>query len=306
MAMRMNPPRQLWGLSFALGLISWGFSALRHGLLQSNAYDLGLFDQWVWLISQGQAPISSMEQVHVLADHGAWLLYGAGLLYRLLPSVQWLLGGQALALSFTAIPLWALAGQAGMKKRSCWLACGLWWLQPVVFNTLLFDVHPETWVMPAFAFALWAERDDRPRLWLLMLMLMLGARDGLVLVIGGMAMDLAWRRRWRWCCRTVSRGAASRCRHLRSLRARTKRARSPAACRSCWRTARPRLAALRRASPWGRASDGAPTAREDDLRSARRTRGPGGRPVVCWFVATPRGLALVWLLGKVLASMLHR
>ena len=202
--MRMNPPRQLWGLFFALGLIGWGFSALRHGLLQSNAYDLGLFDQWVWLISQGQAPISSMEQVHVLADHGAWLLYGAGLLYRLLPSLQWLLGGQALALSFTAIPLWALARQAGLKERSCWLACGLWWLQPVVFNTLLFDVHPETWVMPAFAFALWAERDDRPRLWLLMLVLMLGSRDGLVLVMGGMALDLALRRRWRWCCAAFS------------------------------------------------------------------------------------------------------
>ena len=196
--MSMTPPRKLWGLAFALGLIGWGFSALRHNLLQSNAYDLGLFDQWVWLISQGQAPISSMEKVHVLADHGAWLLYGAGLLYRLLPSLQWLLGSQALALSFTAVPLWALARQAGIKERGCWLACSLWWLQPVVFNTLLFDMHPETWVMPVFAFALWAERDNRPRLWLLMLVLMLGARDGLVLVIGGMALDLALRQRWRW------------------------------------------------------------------------------------------------------------
>ena len=196
--MRMNPPRQLWGLAFGLGLLGWGCSALRHGMLQSNAYDLGLFDQWVWLISQGQPPISSMEQVHVLADHGAWLLYGAGLLYRLFPSVQWLLGSQALALSLTAIPLWTLGRQAGLNERRCWLACGLWWLQPVVFNTLLFDMHPETWVMPVFAFAIWAERDNRPRLWLLLLVVMLGARDGLVLVIGGMGLDLALRHRWRW------------------------------------------------------------------------------------------------------------
>ena len=196
--MQMNPPRQLWGLAVGLGLIGWGCSALRHGLLQSNAYDLGLFDQWVWLISQGLPPISSMEHVHMLADHGAWLLYVTGGLYRILPSVQWLLGGQALALSLTAIPIWWLAQQAGLRPRGCWLACGLWWLQPVVFNTLLFDVHPETWVMPAFGFALWAERDNRPRLWLLLLLLLLGARDGLVLVIGGMALDLALRRRWRW------------------------------------------------------------------------------------------------------------
>ena len=108
----MKPPRLLWGLAIALGLLGWGCSALRHGLLQSNAYDLGLFDQWVWLISQGLPPISSMEHVHVLADHGAWLLYGAGALYKLLPSVQWLLAGQALALSLTAIPIWWLAQQA--------------------------------------------------------------------------------------------------------------------------------------------------------------------------------------------------
>ena len=68
----------------------------------------------------------------------------------------------------------------------------------MVFNTTLFDFHPETWAMPAFALALWAERARRPRLWFALLVLMLGCRDGLVLVTAGMALDLAWRRRWRW------------------------------------------------------------------------------------------------------------
>jgi uncharacterized membrane protein len=62
-----------------------------------------------------------------------------------------------------------------------------------VFNTILFDFHPETWVMPAFALALWAERAEKPRLWFALLLLMLGARDGLILVIAGMALDLGWR-----------------------------------------------------------------------------------------------------------------
>ena len=71
-------PPLLLALSAGLGLLLWGVAATRHGLLQSNAYDLGLFDQWAWLIGSGAAPISSMEQVHVLADHGAWMLYMAG------------------------------------------------------------------------------------------------------------------------------------------------------------------------------------------------------------------------------------
>ena len=193
-----RPPGRLWWLTIALGLIGWGCSALRHHWLQSNAYDLGLFDQWIWLIANGRPPISSMEHVHVMADHGAWMLALAGLPYRILPSVQWLLASQAFALSLTAIPIWWLARQAGLTERRCWMVCGLWWLQPVVFNTTLFDFHPETWAMPAFALALWAERTQRPRLWFALLVVMLGCRDGLVLITAGMALDLAWRRRWRW------------------------------------------------------------------------------------------------------------
>ena len=191
-------PPLLLGLSAGLGLLLWGVTATRHGLLQSNAYDLGLFDQWAWLIGSGAAPISSMEHVHVIADHGAWMLYLAGAAYWILPSIHWLLASQALSLSFTALPLWWVAKQAGLGPRQCWLVCALWWLQPVVFNAALFDFHPETWVMPAFALALWAERNNHPRLWFGLLLLMLGCRDGLLLVIAGMAIDLACRRRWRW------------------------------------------------------------------------------------------------------------
>ena len=191
-------PSLLVVLSIGLGLLLWGITATRHGLLQSNAYDLGLFDQWAWLIGYGAAPISSMEHVHVMADHGAWMLYLAGAAYWILPSVHWLLASQALSLSITAVPIWWLAQQAGLGPRQCWLVCALWWLQPVVFNAALFDFHPETWVMPAFALALWAERNSNPRLWFGLLLLMLGCRDGLLLVIAGMAIDLACRRRWLW------------------------------------------------------------------------------------------------------------
>ena len=102
---RNLPPRNLVVTSGAIALLLWICAAARHALLQSNAYDLGLFDQWIWLVSQGLPPISSMEGVHILADHGAWALYGAALPYRLMARVQWLFASQALALSFTPLPL---------------------------------------------------------------------------------------------------------------------------------------------------------------------------------------------------------
>jgi uncharacterized membrane protein len=196
--MNSTPHARLWWTSIGVGFIGWGLAAWRHWLLQSNAYDLGLFDQWAWLVGNGLPPISSMENVHVLADHGAWLFYWSGLLYWFHPSIHWLLASQALALSLTAIPLWLLAAQAGLSRRLCWFSCLLWWLQPLVFNVNLFDFHPEVWVMPALAMAIWCQRQKRFGGWLLLLVLMLGSRDGLLLITLGLSLSLLIQRRWSW------------------------------------------------------------------------------------------------------------
>ncbi len=196
--MNSTPPVRLCWTSFGVGVLGGGLAASRHWLLQSNAYDLGLFDQWAWLLGNGLPPVSSMEGVHVLADHGAWMIYGSGLLYWFQPSIHWLLASQALALSLTAIPVWILGTQAGLSRRLCWFSCLLWWLQPLVFNVNLFDFHPETWVMPALALAIWCQRQQRFGGWLLLLVLMLGCRDGLVLITLGLSLSLLIQRRWRW------------------------------------------------------------------------------------------------------------
>ena len=196
--MNITPPARLWWTSFGVAFLGWCLAAARHWLLQSNAYDLGLFDQWAWLMGNGLPPISSMENVHVLADHGAWMIYWSGLLYWFHPSIHWLLASQALALSITAVPVWMLAAQAGLSKRLCWFSCLLWWLQPLVFNVNLFDFHPETWVIPGLALAIWCQRQERFGGWLVLLILMLGCRDGLVLVTTGLSLSLLIQRRWRW------------------------------------------------------------------------------------------------------------
>jgi uncharacterized membrane protein len=176
----------------------WGLAALRHALLQSNSFDLGLFDQWVWLISRGLAPVSSQSaDLHLLTDHGAWLLYGLAPLYALLPTVQWLLALQALSLAFTAVPLWILARDAGLPQGLRWTVCGLWWLQPVVFNTNLFDFHPEVLAMPLLVALVIAGRRQWIGAWAGLILLILGCRDGLALVTLGLALEQAVRRRWR-------------------------------------------------------------------------------------------------------------
>ncbi len=195
--------RLIFFACFVIAFAFWSFSYLRHFLLHTNAYDLGLFDQWIWLASKGLPPYSSMEGVHLLADHGAWLLYLATIPYRLNASVHWLLTSQALALSFTAIPLVCIALQAGLNRKLCWLVSGLWWLQPVVFNVNLFDFHPEVWAMPLLGFSYYFCRANKPWLWFFLLFLSLGSRDGLVLVVIGIGLEQALRKRWLWAIAAI-------------------------------------------------------------------------------------------------------
>ncbi len=194
---RENIPNNLIVVCCILSFFLFVCSFLRHQLFNSNVADLGLFDQWIWLMSQGIQPISSMAQVHFLADHAAWVVYFMAPIYKILPTVNWLFLTQALALSFTAVPLWRLSLQAKLNRQLCWLICLIWWLQPVVFNVNLFDFHPEVWAMPALAYSYLMLRKGNILAWFLFIVFVIGCRDGMVLIVAGISIDQFIRRHWK-------------------------------------------------------------------------------------------------------------
>ncbi|MDY6902670.1 MAG: DUF2079 domain-containing protein, partial [Cyanobacteriota bacterium] len=136
-------------------------SSLRHALFQSNAFDLGIFDNGVYLISQGQEPFISFRGLHILGDHAAFILYPLALLYRIFPQVHWLFLIQALSLSMGAFPTFNLASQAGLKKSLATAMAAIYLLYPVIFNLNLFDFHPEVVALPALLWAILAARLNR-------------------------------------------------------------------------------------------------------------------------------------------------
>lgn len=134
-------------------------SAARHASFNSNLYDLGIFDQAVYLISQGRPPIVTTLNFHILGDHAAFILYPIALLYRLHPDVHWLFAIQALALASTAIPVHALSKALDPMWRLV-VAIGAL-LYPGLYNAALFDFHPETIAVPALYWAIWAGLERR-------------------------------------------------------------------------------------------------------------------------------------------------
>jgi uncharacterized membrane protein len=152
---QLNP---LIGMTFLMAILFFLCSSLRHALFNSSAWDLGIFDQAIFLISQGQVPISSFLGFHIMGDHAAWIFYPLALLYKIYPDVHWLFAVQAIALVIGALPTWSLALQAGLSPSQARLMAGVYLLYPLVFNVNLFDFHPDVLALPALLWAVLCAR----------------------------------------------------------------------------------------------------------------------------------------------------
>lgn len=113
-------PKSIWLVTGWSGTIFFLCSTARHLLYQSTAWDLGIYDQTLYLISQNLPAIPTFLGFHILADHGAFIFYPLSLLYRLFPSVYWLFALQSTALALGVPLAWALAQQASLSRSLSW------------------------------------------------------------------------------------------------------------------------------------------------------------------------------------------
>lgn len=174
----------------ASAVILFACSSLRHSMFQSGAYDLGIYDQVVYLISQGQPPISSILGFHHMGNHAAWAVYLLSFLYKIYPNVHWLLVVQAVALSLGALPMWHLARQAGLKESQAITISAVYLLYPLIFNANLFEFHPEVMAVPAFLAAVWCARQNRIGWFCVSIIFILGCKAVLSLTVAAMGIWL--------------------------------------------------------------------------------------------------------------------
>ncbi|MBM3266866.1 MAG: DUF2079 domain-containing protein [Candidatus Sericytochromatia bacterium] len=153
--------RAVWWLAGLATVLLFAGAATRHALHWSNLWDLGIFDQALWLLSQGREPVVTTIGFHILGDHAAFILYPLALAYRVWPDVHWLFALQAGALALSSLPLAALARQQGLDPRWTTAVCAAGLLYPAVFNVAMYDFHPECFAVPALLWALWAGQAGR-------------------------------------------------------------------------------------------------------------------------------------------------
>jgi uncharacterized membrane protein len=187
---KLVKPGVLGWMIGASALILFACSSLRHALFQSGAFDLGIYDQVVYLISQGQPPISSFLGFHHLGNHAAWAVYPLSLLYKIYPDVHWLLAVQAVALALGALPVWHLARHAELTMQQAVAMATVYLLYPLVFNVNLFEFHPEVMALPVFLGAVLAARLGRTGWFCLSIIFILGCKAVLSLTVAAMGIWL--------------------------------------------------------------------------------------------------------------------
>ena len=188
-------------LFFLAGFSLYGGAlALRHAWFQTSAWDLAIFDQATYLIGQGWPAQSSLLGFHILGDHGALVLYPVGWLSRLFPSVGLWMVLQSAALAATVFPLDRLGQLRGLGRRPRAVSLAVLLLYPVMFNSAIFDVHPEVLALPLVLQVLLLLERSRPgdqmRI-VLCLLLALTCKLALALLVVGFAGWLLLKRRFR-------------------------------------------------------------------------------------------------------------
>ena len=117
-------------------------SVLRHQALNSNAFDLGAFDQAVWSLSRWSVPpYDSLEHVSYWGLHFEPVLFPIAGLYKLWPDARLLLIVQSVAIALGAAPIcWFARWKLGSARIAA-LFVIVYFLYPAELYLNLSDFH---------------------------------------------------------------------------------------------------------------------------------------------------------------------
>jgi hypothetical protein len=179
-----------------LWVVWFGRLALhRYNGLGFGAFDLGIFDQGLWLLSRFEEPFITLRGLHLFADHASYILILFTPLYWVIPSVNLLIG---MATVVPAVAGWLSFRIARVEGLRPWpaFAVGLTvLLAPAMAWTTWDSFHPETFAIALFPASYLAARKGKFTFALVLAALVLLAKEdaGLLVAPYALYMWLRWK-----------------------------------------------------------------------------------------------------------------
>lgn len=151
----------LWHtIAVSLTLLYTAWLAIRttrdHFGLGTSAYDFGLYDQGLWLLSQGKAPFVTLMGRNLFGDHTSFILLPLVPLYWVIGSTGLLFVAQALMLGLGALPIWKVTRLLLDSLPMSCVAVVAYLAHPALTFTGRENFHPDSALAALIAWALYA------------------------------------------------------------------------------------------------------------------------------------------------------
>lgn len=198
-------------LAAAIGLYVVHFAELSVTTLRAYglpAFDFGIFDQGVWLLSRFHAPFVTIMGRNLLGDHSSYVLVLVAPLYWVYPHGSALLVLQALVIGLGAVPVYLVARHCRLGRAVATVLALAYLLDPVVQQVNLEGFHPECFLPLFVGFALYGALAWRRGLLVAMVVLTLLVKEDAGLLLVPIGLWVALRRDRRWGIGIAAGGAA--------------------------------------------------------------------------------------------------
>ncbi len=188
-----------WRALYAAMVITWTwyFSWLtlqvHHGL-GTSSYDLGLYDQGVWLLSRLRAPFVTLMGRNLMGDHSSFILVFLAPIYRIWPAVGVLLGAQSLMVALGSLPVFLLARERFRRESVAVALAAVYLLHPAVGWTNREGFHPDSFLGCFVGMAIYGALQRRWRVYVVFVVLALLVKEDVALVLVPLGIWVALKR----------------------------------------------------------------------------------------------------------------
>jgi len=170
---------------------------VHHGL-GTSSYDVGLYEQGVWLLSHGKAPFVTLMGRNMFGDHASFILLGLAPIYRLFPNAGTLFFFQSLVIGLGSLPVF-LAARRRLQSEGMALALAVCFLlHPAVGWTNRENFHPDCVLALFVGMAIYGALERKWRLYWVFILLTILVKEDVSLVLVPLGVWVAMRRDLRY------------------------------------------------------------------------------------------------------------
>ena len=154
-----------------------------HRGLGTASYDVGLYDQGIWLLSRFEAPFVTLMGRNLMGDHASLILFFVVPLYWLIPGTETLLALQAVVIAAGAIPIYFFARRLLNSSLLGFLFGVVWLVNPAVNGTNMENYHPDSFLGLLVPIAMVCALSKKWRGYWIALVLCLLVKEDVVLIV---------------------------------------------------------------------------------------------------------------------------